>query len=106
MKVDGSALALQPRLRPHRGAEESEMPDTKNLFPADQGAAALPSRTGILPYQQLRAMLREHEIVALGTEIGPDQVQPASLDLRLGPTAYRVRASLLPGRQATVMERI
>ncbi len=51
-------------------------------------------------------MLREHEIVALAEEIRPDQVQPASLDLRLGPTAYRVRASFLPGRQATVMERI
>src|SRR5262245_65503629 len=28
----------------------------------------------------------------------PDQVQPASLDLRLGEVAYRVRASFLPGR--------
>ncbi len=33
-------------------------------------------------------------------------MQPASLDLRLGATAYRVRASFLPGRQATVMDRI
>jgi dCTP deaminase len=80
------------------------MPDTKTLFPAS--AAAAPAGTGILPYQQLRAMLREHEIVSLTAEIGPDQVQPASLDLRLGATAYRVRASFLPGRQQTVMERI
>jgi dCTP deaminase len=34
-----------------------------------------------------------------------DQVQPASLDLRLGDTAYRVRASFLPGH-TTVAERI
>ena len=27
----------------------------------------------------------------------PDQIQPASLDLRLGAVAYRVRASFLPG---------
>ncbi|HEX2215486.1 MAG TPA: 2'-deoxycytidine 5'-triphosphate deaminase, partial [Xanthobacteraceae bacterium] len=27
----------------------------------------------------------------------PDQIQPASLDLRLGNVAYRVRASFLPG---------
>ena len=30
-------------------------------------------------------------------ELAPDQIQPASLDLRLGDTAYRVRASFLPG---------
>ncbi len=35
-----------------------------------------------------------------------DQVQPASLDLRLGPIAYRVRASFLPGPGATVEQRI
>ncbi|MFL5108514.1 MAG: 2'-deoxycytidine 5'-triphosphate deaminase domain-containing protein, partial [Xanthobacteraceae bacterium] len=36
----------------------------------------------------------------------PDQIQPASLDLRLGAVAYRVRASFLPGPGATVAERI
>src|SRR5262249_20169373 len=36
----------------------------------------------------------------------PDQVQPASLDLRLGDVAYRVRASFLPGPRTTVAERI
>lgn len=35
----------------------------------------------------------------------PGQVQPASLDLRLGPVAYRVRASFLPGR-ASMDERL
>jgi dCTP deaminase len=83
---------------------------TPNLFAPDQsgvdGGALHAPRTGILPYQQIRQMLREHEIVSLIAEIGPEQVQPASLDLRLGPIAYRVRASFLPGRQATVMERI
>src|SRR5213596_3453235 len=34
------------------------------------------------------------------------QIQPASLDLRLGDVAYRVRASFLPGPGATVAERI
>ena len=34
------------------------------------------------------------------------QIQPASLDLRLGDIAYRVRASFLPGPGATVAERI
>ena len=39
-------------------------------------------------------------------EFVPDQIQPASLDLRLGETAYRVRASFLPGPDTTVAERI
>ncbi len=85
------------------------MAEARGLFPQDQAAEAgalTAPRTGILPYQQIRAMLREHEIFSLADEIGADQVQPASLDLRLGATAYRVRASFLPGRQATVMERI
>src|SRR6201985_3772521 len=34
------------------------------------------------------------------------QIQPASLDLRLGEVAYRVRASFLPGPESTVAERI
>jgi dCTP deaminase len=36
----------------------------------------------------------------------PDQVQPASLDLRLGGTAFRVRASFLPGPGQTVASRV
>src|SRR5258707_3197247 len=36
----------------------------------------------------------------------PDQFQPASLDLRLGEVAFRVRASFLPGPRTTVAERI
>ena len=86
------------------------MAEVKTLFPASE-AGSEPgtignSRTGILPYQQLRTMLREHEIVSLAAEIVPDQLQPASIDLRLGTVAYRVRASFLPGRGASVRDRI
>ena len=35
-----------------------------------------------------------------------DQIQPASLDLRLGAKAYRVRASFLPGPNSTVEEKL
>jgi dCTP deaminase len=45
------------------------------------------------------------EIVALES-IQDNQFQPASLDLRLGAVAYRVRASFLPGRHATVEQRL
>jgi len=36
----------------------------------------------------------------------PGQIQPASLDLRLGAIAYRVRASFLPGPGTTVADRL
>jgi dCTP deaminase len=39
-------------------------------------------------------------------DFAPDQIQPASLDLRLGSVAYRVRASFLPGPRTTVADRI
>jgi dCTP deaminase len=61
--------------------------------------------TGILPYQQIKALIRDHEIWA-EDDIRPEQVQPASLDLRLGPVAYRVRASFLPGETSSVAEKI
>ena len=60
---------------------------------------------GILPYQAIKQMVREREITAV-RDIVEDQIQPASLDLRLGRRAYRVRASFLPGLDSTVMKRI
>jgi dCTP deaminase len=44
--------------------------------------------------------------IRLERPFAEDQIQPASLDLRLGKVAYRVRASFLPGPQAKVSERI
>jgi dCTP deaminase len=61
--------------------------------------------TGILPAQSLREFLRDKTIQSL-TELDTDQIQPASLDLRLGRKAYRIRASFLPGREATVAEKL
>jgi dCTP deaminase len=62
--------------------------------PADEARA---HSTGIVPSQDLRGMVLRKEIFAL-EPIADDQFQPASLDLRLGATAYRVRASFLPGK--------
>src|SRR5690554_2574314 len=61
--------------------------------------------TGVLPAQTLRAMIAGREIAA-DIPILPEQVQPASLDLRLGTTAYRVRASFLAGAGRSVAERL
>ncbi|HEY1364211.1 MAG TPA: 2'-deoxycytidine 5'-triphosphate deaminase [Xanthobacteraceae bacterium] len=60
---------------------------------------------GILPDHMIAALAEGGAILA-GCDFVPDQIQPASLDLRLGETAYRVRASFLPGPRTTVAERI
>jgi dCTP deaminase len=60
---------------------------------------------GILPARQL-ALLCESGEIRTGRPLDADQIQPASLDLRLGDWAYRVRASFLPGPRQTVAERL
>ena len=59
---------------------------------------------GILPDRMIEELAAGGAILP-ATDFVPDQIQPASLDLRLGEIAYRVRASFLPGR-TTVAERI
>ncbi len=61
--------------------------------------------TGILPYQQIVAMVKSREINAI-PKIEDNQIQPASMDLRLGRYAYRVRASFLPGAATGVMHKV
>jgi dCTP deaminase len=68
-----------------------------------------PSYTGILPCQKIREMLSAGEIspaAILENEIVPDQIQPASIDLRLGEYAYLVDASFLPGKGMKVLEKM
>jgi dCTP deaminase len=60
---------------------------------------------GILPSQMIDALLANGRIRLLRPPDG-DQIQPASLDLRLGAKVYRVRASFLPGRDRSVAQRI
>jgi dCTP deaminase len=63
------------------------------------------SSRGVLPAQALRALIGTGAITAT-PEILDAQIQPASLDLRLGPIAYRVRASFLAGAGRKVADRI
>jgi dCTP deaminase len=60
---------------------------------------------GILPDRMI-AQLAAAGHIRIAAPFADGQVQPASLDLRLGPVAYRVRASFLPGPQTTVARRI
>ncbi|MBX2805356.1 MAG: 2'-deoxycytidine 5'-triphosphate deaminase [Hyphomicrobiales bacterium] len=62
-------------------------------------------RGGLLPAQTLRAMIEAKQIDALAP-ISQAQIQPASLDLRLGDTAYRVRASFLPSSRMSVEDKL
>jgi dCTP deaminase len=59
---------------------------------------------GLLPREKIELMVRRGMIST--PEIEDAQFQPASLDLRLGARAYRVRASFLPGTDCSVRERL
>lgn len=73
--------------------------------PVIQTQPVVSRQNGILPSQEIRDLLGTGEITA-SSKIEEDQIQPASLDLRLGDVAFRVRASFLPGPGSTVMDRI
>ena len=60
---------------------------------------------GVLPAQSLRQLIAAGAIAA-DPAIIDAQVQPASLDLRLGTVAYRVRASFLVGKGCKAIDRI
>jgi dCTP deaminase len=64
-----------------------------------------PSDTGILPDRMIAALVDEGRIRPT-QPFAPGQIQPASLDLRLGAVAYRVRASFLPGPGIAVARRV
>ncbi|MBK8907596.1 MAG: 2'-deoxycytidine 5'-triphosphate deaminase [Rhodospirillales bacterium] len=96
-------LLRPPEFQPNGGSVGGPSDD---LFPDAEGEAAVPAHTtGILPAQEIRALVRNREIQATA-KIDEEQIQPASLDLRLGRVAYRIPASFLPGVGASVMGRI
>jgi len=80
---------------------------TKSTVKRMSKAAAAPARPkhGVLPAQALRALTRSGAI-RLTEPLASRQLQPASLDLRLGSVAHRVRASFLPGPGTTVKSKL
>src|SRR5204862_714081 len=62
--------------------------------------------TGLWPAQLLRTAVHQGHEIQSAAVIEDDQIQPASLDLRLGEVAYRVRASFLPGPGASVADKL
>lgn len=74
------------------------LPDENlSLFPRIEEKYRSPNTTGILPAQRIEALIDADRIRA-ELPIEKEQIQPASLDLRLGHVAYRVRASFLPSQ--------
>jgi dCTP deaminase len=76
----------------------------ETLHPADESYGRF--STGILPSHVLKRLLDQGREITASEPFAPGQIQPASIDLRLGPVAYRVRASFLPGPAATVEEKL
>jgi dCTP deaminase len=73
---------------------------------ADPTTLELPEgRDGVLPCQYLERAIAARVVHADRFTIPAENVQPASLDLRLGEVAYRIRCSFLPDRQ-TVERRL
>ncbi len=60
-----------------------------------------PGRGGVLPRQDLKKLLAEGVIGSQWT-FQDSQLQPASLDLRLGEKGYRIRSSFLPDAHRSI----
>src|SRR5580698_10026919 len=90
-------------LTPVSGSETSD--EEAGLFPGFASAQPEPRTCGIVPSQRIREMVANRMVMATPA-IEEQHIQPASLDLRLGDIAHRVRASFLPGPNHTVESRI
>src|SRR5713226_10336750 len=76
----------------------------QGLFP-ELAASTRGVKAGVLPSQDIQDLISTGKIVAR-TPILEEQIQPASLDTRVGDMAHREKESFLPGQNATVEQRI
>src|SRR5579859_8129991 len=81
----------------HAGAERKAPAMT-----TETDVSARQPYTGVLPSQRILEMVRTGEISTVLGNFDTDQIQPASIDLRLGDYAYPVDTSFLPGQEAGV----
>src|SRR5437899_2072946 len=95
--------------RPSDSRKKLYFPHVRIHLPPDEDPSltftVAADANGILPDRMIAAMAAAGLILP-SYDFVESQIQPASLDLRLGDIAYRVRASFLPGPGATVAERI
>src|ERR1700689_2370492 len=83
-------------------SNQSQIAFENGELPAEE---AQTRTTGILPSQEITNLIA-HGHISASPAINPEHIQPASLDLRLGDMAHRVRASFLPGPNSTVEAKI
>ena len=60
---------------------------------------------GVIPYQKIKEMIR-FNLIEAASPVRSSQLQPSSLDLRLGIKAWRLQASFLPGNNFTVSNQL
>jgi dCTP deaminase len=90
------------------GEEREARTMTMEMNPPADTPARQAAYTGILPFQAIREMVQNGEIKSaeILKSIEADQIQPASIDLRLGDFAYPVDTSFLPGRGTKVLHKM
>ncbi len=91
--------------RDRASVAQKDVPTLPHVLPdtiQNQGPEA--HSTGVLPYQRLQNLIGTTIVVE--EPLDDDQLQPASLDLRLGDVAWRVRSSFLPGAHSTVVGKL
>lgn len=76
-----------------------------SLFPELEKDLTAFHTKGVLPARKIKELI-DCRYLTFPQPILDGQIQPASIDLRLGPLAYRVRSSFLPGRHSTVQSKI
>jgi dCTP deaminase len=85
---------------------EFDMPRDENLADLRHSRVGhLTGKAGLLPRQEIRKLVGR-KVLSATHPFEETQYQPASLDLRLGSRAYRVRASFLPGPDASVEKKL
>jgi dCTP deaminase len=92
MDRESPGLFHDDDLRPARSHADARVLDAKSGF-------------GIMPGQRIRELIDNNKIAAL-RGIKTEQIQPASLDLRLGRVAHRIRASFLPGKNLSLRSQL
>lgn len=80
-------------------------PSFEPVITSDAKPTSHLARSGILPSQAIRVLIADG-VLLMARPPAADQVQPASVDLRLGDRAWRVRASFLPGAGTSVAEKV
>ena len=68
-------------------------------------AGTTPVRSGILPAERIQGLIHRGAVTA-EMEFDPVQLQPASMDLRLGKRGFQIAASFLPGPETLVRDKI